>query len=201
MYLIIRITLLGLFVFAGNSIYAQNEEKRNNNSLEIGLGVGGDETLFYGGHGKYRMPLTQGKHYFTAGLALSLFFDFKGESTSEAYLKKDFDMRIIPTFNFGYSLNFKKLQLNFEVPFGASIAITKGTLVNEKIGFERDFDNQEIFWSYGLSFSPKYRINRLNQIGAFAFLPLVKDKAQSGYQFGIGWTKTFANNTGLYSNR
>ncbi|GHC60918.1 hypothetical protein [Ulvibacter litoralis] len=169
-------------------------QKVNNNSLELGVLGAGDEALYYGGYGKYNIPLSQNKHYFTLGLAISSYFDFKGESEPEAYLKNDIDMRILPTINIGYSLNFKKIQLNFEVPLGLSFAVTKGTLVNEKIGFERDFSNNETFFNYGFSFSPKYKFNNSNSIGLYSFLPLINDKAQSGYQIGIGWTKTFVNN-------
>lgn len=44
----------------------------------------------------------------------------------------------------------------FEVPVGTSIAITKGTLINERVGFKRDYSNTELFWHYSLAFSPKY---------------------------------------------
>lgn len=94
------------------------------------------------------------------------------------------DMRIIPAVHLGYSLNFKKLQLNFEVPVGTSIALTKGTLLNERMGFKRNYSNTELFWHYGLAFSPKYRLNKNNQIGLYGFLPLVSDKASSGYLYG-----------------
>ena len=116
--------------------------------------------------------------------------DRKGESESLAYLKKAIDMRIIPAVHLGYSLNFKNLQLNFEVPIGTSIALTKGTLVNERVAFKRDYSNTELFWHYGIAFSPKYRLNKANQIGLYGFLPLVPDKASSGYLYGIGWTKS-----------
>jgi hypothetical protein len=136
------------------------------------------------------------KHHFTFGLALNVFNDFKGESTNESFLKNDVDMRIIPSLNFGYSLNFKRFQLNLELPVGASVAITQGTLVNRRIGFERDYSNKEIFWYYGLSFLPKYRIDNNNQIGLFLFMPLASDKTQSGYQVGIGWTRKIGTKAG-----
>jgi hypothetical protein len=183
--------IFSLLILTGFTIYGQNEKKRNNNSVEIGFNLAGKETVFYGIYGKYSMPLSQRRHHPTMSLTLMIYNDFKGESTSEAYLINDIDMRIIPSLNLGYSVNFKKIQLNLEAQIGSSIAITEGTLVNQKIGFERDYSNEEIFWHYGLSFSPKYRINKLNQIGIFTFVPLVLDKAQSGYQLGIGWTKTF----------
>jgi hypothetical protein len=196
MYLRIRIIFLGAYILTCSNIYSQNIEQRNRNSIEIGLGVAGAETLFYGLYGKYSLPLSQMKHHFTFGLALNVFNDFKGESTNESFLKNDVDMRIIPSLNFGYSLNFKRFQLNLELPVGASVAITQGTLVNRRIGFERDYSNKEIFWYYGLSFLPKYRIDNNNQIGLFLFMPLASDKTQSGYQVGIGWTRKIGTKAG-----
>ena len=191
MYLAIRsVVLISLFFFS--TVLFSQSTKTNQNALETGIIGAGDESLYYGGYGKYIIPISQRKHHFMLALSLAAYFDFKGESEKEAYLKNDFDMRLIPTINIGYSLNFKKVQLNFEIPVGVSLAITKGTLVNEKIGFERDFSNKEVFFNYGFSFSPKYKINNTNSIGLYSFLPL--QKAQSGYQIGIGWTKTFRNN-------
>ena len=194
MYSAIRFSIISICVlFFAHAALAQHE-RTNNNALELGLNVAGDETLFYGANGKYIMQLSQKKHHFTLGLALTAYFDLKGESESAAYLKNDVDMRIIPAVHLGYALNFKNLQLNFELPVGTSIAITKGTLVNERVGFERSYSNTEILWHYGLAFSPKYRLSQRNQLGLYAFLPLVPDKAWSGYLFGIGWTKTLINN-------
>jgi hypothetical protein len=191
MYSIIRIiTIIGLLSIS-NTLYAQ---KTNNNSLEIGVLGAGDESFYYGGYSKFIVPLSNKTNYFTISFALTAYFDFKGESEPNAYLVDDIDMRLIPTVNFGYSLNFNKVQLNFEVPIGLSYAHTKGALVNETIGFERDYSNNEVFFNYGFSFSPKYKINNSNSFGLTTFLPFIKDKAQSGYQIGIGWTKTFANN-------
>jgi hypothetical protein len=191
MYLAIRKIISICFLTVFSTLYAQ---KTNNSSLELGILVAGDEALYYGGYSKYTIPLSQNKHHFTLGVSAVAYFDFSGESEPEAYLKNDIDMRLITTLNIGYSLNFNKIQLNFEVPVGASFAITKGTLKNERIGFERDFSNNETFLNYGLSFLPKYKLNNSNSIGLYTFFPLVDDKAQSGFQFGIGWTKTFANN-------
>ena len=184
------ITIIGLLSIS-NTLYAQ---KTNNNSLEVGVLGAGDESLYYGGYSKFIVPLSDKTNHFTISFALTAYFDFKGESEPGAYLVDDIDMRLIPTVNFGYSLNFNKVQLNFEVPVGLSYAHTKGTLVNERIGFERDYSNNEVFFNYGFSFSPKYKINNSNSIGITTFLPFIKDKAQSGYQFGIVWTKTFAHN-------
>lgn len=195
MYSVIRIiTIIGLLSIS-NTLYAQKtNNNNNNNSLEVGVLGAGDESLYYGGYSKFIVPLSNKINYFTISFALTAYFDFKGESEPNAYLVDDIDMRLIPTVNFGYSLNFNKVQLNFEVPIGLSYAHTRGTLVNERIGFERDYSNNEVFFNYGFSFSPKYKINNSNSIGLTTFLPFIKDKAQSGYQIGIGWTKNFANN-------
>ena len=190
MYSIIRIiTTIGL-LFISNTLLAQ---KTNNNSLETGVLAAGNEALYYGGYSKFILPLSNKTNHFTISFSLTAYFDFKGESEPDAYLKNDIDMRLIPTVNIGYALNFNKIQLNFEIPIGLSYAHTKGTLINERIGFERDYHNNEVFFNYGFSLSPKYKINNSNSIGITTFLPLIKDKAQSGYQIGIGWTKTFAN--------
>jgi hypothetical protein len=188
MYSVIKTVVIIGLLFINNMLYAQ---KTNNNSLELGVVGAGDESLYYGGYGKYIVPLSNRTNHFTLSFALTAYFDFKGESEPDAYLVNDIDMRILPTVNIGYSLNFNKVQLNFEVPIGVSFARTKGTLVNKRIGFERDYSNNEAFFTYGLSFSPKYKINNSNSIGLMGFLPLISDKAQSGYQVGIGWTKTF----------
>lgn len=192
MYLKIRITIVILLLLLLFNVKAQ-QVLRNNKTIETGLIVAGSETLFYGVYGKYVIALTQKKHFFYFAPSLVTYFDFKGESTSEAYLRNDVDMRIVPTTNPGLSLNFGKFQFNVEAPVGISIAITKGTLVNDKIGFEQAYSNTEVFFNYGVLFAPKFRFNNKNQIGLYAFLPLFQDKAQSGYQFGIGWTITFAN--------
>lgn len=168
---------------------AAAQDTTNKKTIDLGINISGDETIFYGAYGKFSIPLSQKKHHFTTGVSLATYFDFKGESTKEANLKDAIDMRIIPNIFLGYSLNFKKIQINFEIPIGASFAITKGTLVNEKFGFERSFSNKEVFLNYGVVMNPKYQLNKQNYIGLYAFIPLIEDKAQSGYQFGIGWTK------------
>ncbi|MFB1040947.1 MAG: hypothetical protein QMC35_10860 [Polaribacter sp.] len=171
------ITIIGLLSIS-NTLYAQ---KTNNNSLEVGVLGAGDESLYYGGYSKFIVPLSDKTNHFTISFALTAYFYFKGESEPDAYLVDDIDMRLIPTVNFGYSLNFNKVQLNFEVPIGLSYAHTKGAMVNERIGFERDYSNNEVFFNYGFSFSPKYKINNSNSIGITTFLPFIKDRAQSGY--------------------
>lgn len=190
MYLTIRICIVSLCMLFFCHAIAQST-RTNNSSIEIGLNVAGYETLFYGGYWKFIKPLSQNKHHFTMGVSMTTYLDLKGESESGAYLRNDFDMRLIPAVHFGYSFNFNRFQLNLELPVGSSIAVTKGTLVNENIGFKRNYSNKEIFWHYGIGFSPKYRLNNRNQIGLYCFLPLIQDKARSGYIIGIGWTKNF----------
>ena len=187
MYFQIKKTLLIFTLFITSIAYAQ--DTTNKKTIDLGLNLAGDETIFYGAYGKFSIPLSQKKHHFITGGSLTAYCDFKGESNEGAVLKDDIDMRIIPSIFLGYSFNFKKIKLNFEIPIGASFAITKGTLVNERIGFERDFSNKEIFLSYGVAVNPKYKLNNKNYIGLYAFLPLIEDRAQSGYQFGIVWTK------------
>ena len=188
-----NILITALYLLFLTKIYAQ-KEIHNHKSIEAGIIIGGSETLYYGAFMKYNIPLSQNRNFFYIAPSLTAYFDFKGESTSDAYLKNDVDMRIIPTINPGYSLNLGKFHINLEIPLGASIAITKGTLVNERIGFQQSYSNTEVFFNYGFLFAPKFRLNQNNQIGLSAFLPLVKDKAQSGYQFGFGWTRNFGKN-------
>ncbi|WKB82921.1 hypothetical protein QYR09_07740 [Cellulophaga lytica] len=189
MYLVNKVILALVLCVCATTSWCQ---KTNSNNLEIGVLAAGDEALYYGGYSKYTTPLSQNKHHFTLAFSIVAYFDFKGESEPNATLKNDIDMRLLPTINFGYSLNFNSVQINFEVPVGASIAITKGTLLNKKIGFKKTYSNTETFFNYGLSFSPKYKLNSYNSIGIYSFIPLVSDKAQSGYQIGIGWTKNIS---------
>lgn len=184
------IALLHLLILT--QVIAQNKSNTNK-SIETGFLVAGDETIFYGSFVKYNIPLSQNRNFFYVAPTLTAYFDFKGESTGQAYLKNALDMRILLTINPGFSLNSGKFQLNLEVPLGISVAITKGTLVNEKIGFQQDYSNREIFFNFGVQLSPKFRVNQKNLIGLSAFLPLIKDKAQSGYQLGLGWTRNIDN--------
>lgn len=186
----IIITLLHLFILT--EIIAQNKSNTNK-SIEAGILVAGNETIFYGSYVKYNIPLSYNKNFFYIAPTITAYFDFKGESTSQAYLKNALDMRILLTINPSYSFNSGKFQINLEVPIGISVAITKGTLVNEKIGFQQDYSNREIFFNYGVQLSPKFRVDQKNLIGLSIFLPLVKDKAQSGYQLGLSWTRNIEN--------
>ena len=188
MYLIIRNIGVVLFFCLANTNLAQ-ETQQNFNEFEVGGAIAGAEALYYGMYSRYNIALTQTKHYFKAGVGLTVYFDFKGESTSQAKLKNDVDMRIIPHFYLGYNFNIKRFDVSLELPIGTSIAITKGTLVNERIGFERTYSNTEYLWHYGLALSTKYRINNKNKIGLYGFAPLVKDYAWSSPLVGIGWTR------------
>ena len=186
----IIITLLHFLILT--EIIAQNKSNTNK-SIEAGFLVAGNETIFYGSYVKYNIPLSYNKNFFYIAPTITAYFDFKGESTSQAYLKNTLDMRILLTINPGYSFNSGKFQINLEVPIGISVAITKGTLVNQKIGFQQDYSNREIFFNYGVQLSPKFRVDQKNLIGLSTFLPLVKDKAQSGYQLGLNWTRNIEN--------
>lgn len=192
MYLVIKIGVVAFFMMMFNHAIAQNDQVRNN-SLEVGLNVAGDETLFYGFNGKYIRSLSKRKHHPTIAFCLTTYFDFKGESESIAYLKNAVDMRIIPAIHLGYAFNFNRFQFNFEVPVGTSVAITRGTLINERVAFKRDYSYSDVLWHYGVAVSPKFMLNSRNQVGLNVFLPLVPDKAASGYLFGIGWTRSFSS--------
>ncbi len=189
MYLIIRNVLTFIFLSLLKISFAQEQEVRQNGSeFEIGGIVADGEAFYYGVYSKYDIAITQSKHYLKAGIGLTMYFDFKGETTSQAKLKDDVDMRIIPYVYVGYNFNFKRFDISLELPIGTSIAITKGTLINERIGFKRSYSNTEYFWYFGVAVSTKYSINDKNKIGIYGSLPLVKDIAWSSPMIGIGWT-------------
>ena len=167
-----------------NNNFAQ-ETRQNYNEFEVGGAVAGAEAFYYGVYSKYNIALTKSKHYLKAGVGLTMYFDFKGESTSQAKLKDDVDMRIIPYFYIGYNFNFNRFDVSLELPIGTSIAITKGTLVNERIGFERTYSNTEYLWHYGLALSTKYSIDNKNKIGLYGFIPMIKDIAWTSPMIGI----------------
>lgn len=188
MCLIIRNIWILSFVCFINTTFAQ-ETRQNNHEFEVGGAIAGAEAFYYGTYSKYHIALTQSKHYLIAGIGLTVYFDFKGESTSQAYLKNDVDMRIIPYFYIGYNFTFNRFDILIELPIGTSIAVTKGTLVNERIGFERTYSNTEYLWHYGLALSTKYSVNDNNKIGFYGFMPMVKDLAWTSPMIGIGWTR------------
>lgn len=190
MYLIIRNIWVLFSLCLVNTTFAQ-ETRQNNSEFEVGGAIAGSEAFYYGAYSKYNIALTQSKNYLKTGIGLTVYFDFKGETTSQAYLKNDVDMRIIPYFYAGYNFTLNRFDISVELPIGTSIAITKGTLVNERIGFERTYSNTEYLWHYGLALSTKYSINDKNKIGFYGFFPLVKDFAWTSPLVGIGWTRTF----------
>lgn len=190
MYLIIRNVLTLMFLCLLNASFAQEQEVRQNgDEFEIGGIVADGEAFYYGVYSKYDIAITQSKHYLKAGIGLTMYFDFKGETTSQVKLKDDVDMRIISYFYIGYNFTFNRFNVSLELPIGTSIAITEGTLVNERIGFEQSYSNTEYFWHYGVALSTKYGINDKNKIGLYGSLPLVKDIAWSSPMIGIGWTR------------
>jgi len=187
MYSIIRNLVVLFFLCLANTTFAQ-KSPQNNSEFEVGGAIAGAEALYYGFYSRYSVPITKTNHYLKAGIGLTAYFDFKGESTNQAYLKDDIDMRIIPYFYLGYNFTFNRFDVSLELPIGTSIAITKGTLVNENIGFERTYSNAEFLWHYGLALSTKYSINNKNKVGLYGFMPLVKDLAWTSPMTGIGWT-------------
>ncbi len=188
MYSIIR-NLNVLFFLGIVNITIAQETPRKNNEFEVGVALAGDEATYYGVYSKFDITLTPSKHYLKAGVGLTTYFDFSGESSSQAYLKKDVDMRIIPYLYLGYNFSFNRFNISIELPLGTSIAVTKGTLVNEKIGFERAYSNTEYLWHYGIGLSAKYKINDHNKIGFYGFYPLIKDFAWTAPLVGIGWSR------------
>lgn len=187
MYSIIRnqITLLFLILFSSHS-FGQSIEQ-GISEFEAGLAVAGAEAFYCGVYSKYHVRITKSKHSLKAGIGLNAYFDFAGESEAQAYLENDVDMRMIPHIFIGYELTFRRFGISVELPVGTSIAITKGKLINERIGFERRYSNTEYFWHHGLEASVKYRLNDRNKIGLRAYMPTVKDYAQTSPMLGLGW--------------
>jgi hypothetical protein len=98
-----------------------------------------------------------------------MYFNFISKSTSQSKLKDNVDIRIIPYFYLGYNFNFNRFGISFELPIGTSISITRGTLVNNKVGIERTYSSAEYLWHYGIGLSTKYRVNDNNKIGFYGF--------------------------------
>ncbi|MEM8523386.1 MAG: hypothetical protein AAGG68_02025 [Bacteroidota bacterium] len=185
MYSITRLITVSLF-----SLFAMLAKGQNNApEFETGIAAAGSEAFYLGGYSKYRTPISQGKNYFSFGIGMTYYFDFKGESYEKSYLKNDVDVRLIPNVFIAYDVNVKDFNFAIEVPIGASIAITKGTLVNERVNFERSYSNTEILPYFGLGLSARYRLNDYNKIGLYGFLDILKDNAWSPPMTGIGWTR------------
>ena len=165
---------------------------KNSPNLETGILFASSEAEYYGAYFKFAYPLQHTKHYFSIGASFTSYFDFSGESEPMAELVNDVDMRLIPAFYPAYNFHFKNFSYSIEMPIGTSIAITKGKLINEKIGFEQTYSNTELFLHFGLGATAKYVLNRKHSIGIYGFYPLVKDAAWTLPSIGIGWTYLFS---------
>lgn len=185
MYSITRLTIIFISL-----LFVLNAKGQNNApEFETGIATAGSEAFYLGGYSRYRVPISQGKNYFSFGVGLTYYFDFKGESYEKSYLKKDVDMRLIPNIFIAYDVNVGNFNFGIEVPIGTSIAITKGTLINERVNFERSYSNTEFLPHFGIGLSARYRLNEYNKIGVYGFADLLKDDAWSPPMTGIGWTR------------
>lgn len=192
MFLTIRRIVTIVFLLALHCSFAQNQSTFISiKEVEIGGAFAGGESSYYGLYLKYSRSLSSSRHYPKAGFGLTAYADFKGESTDLAYLQNDIDMRLIAYLFVGYNFTFDRFDISLELPIGTSIAATKGTLVNERIGFEKEYSTTEHFWHYGLAFSTKFRLSKKNRIGIYGVKPIVKDVAWSPPMIGIGWTRKF----------
>jgi|GEM_PF-1268229 len=187
-YFLITLGLLPTLLFGQIEQIPPMEKVKMPHNLHIGANIGGAEALYYGIQLKYGIPLMKTRHHLTALFSLTSYFNLRGEATEGSYLKNDVDMRLIPAMGLGYVLTFKKVRLMFEVPVGTSIAITKGILVNDRIGFERPYSNTDMLLHFGLGFSAKYRVKPRHMLGIYGFMPILKDRAWSPPFGGIGWT-------------
>ncbi|MEN0049329.1 MAG: hypothetical protein AAF806_19875 [Bacteroidota bacterium] len=174
-------------VFLFFALYANGQNSAP--EFETGIAIAGSEAFYLGGYSKYRAPISEGKNYFSFSIGLTYYFDFRGESYEKSYLKKDVDMRLIPNVFIAYDVNLKDFNFAIEVPIGASIAIARGTLVNERVGFERDYKNVDFLPHFGIGLSARYRLNASNKIGLYGFMDILKDDAWSPPMTGIGWTR------------
>lgn len=163
--------------------------------LEFGFAFAGAEAAYIGVYSKVNFPLSHSKKYFYAGFGLNIYADFIGEIEPESNLKNDIDMRIIPNIFIAHNTTGKKFDISVEVPIGVSIAITKGTLINTKVGFEREYSNTEYLWHYGLATSIKYKVSAKSKIGFYLFSSLVIDKAWSPPMIGLSWIKNLGSNS------
>lgn len=196
MYSIIRVFVLLSLWLTFSLARAQSYElspPTAGNSLEIGILNAYGEAEYVGLYAKFSKPLTHGKHYLSVGAAFTTYFDFVGESGVNSRLQKDVDARFIPAIFLAGQVNFGRFSGSLETHLGSSIAHTRGTLVNNNIGFTGSYRNTEIFWHYGLGSSLKYMVKKGHSLGIYGFLPMVKDVAWSLPTIGIGWTRAWPN--------
>lgn len=192
MYLIHRILFVVCFFLASSS-YGQDGQ-RNFNELEIGVVAAGAEAAYYGAYSKVNYNFSDKSNYFYAGIGLTIYADFRGEIAEQSKLENDVDMRIIPNVYLGYNVSWNKFDFGIEMPIGTSIAITRGKLVNTRVGFEREYSNSEFLLHYGLGFSVKYQLPSDNKIGIYTFQPILKDGAWSPPTYGLSWTNLLDSN-------
>lgn len=175
----------GLLLLTFQRGYSQ-DTLRWRTSVEIGGAIASAEATYYGFYAKYKKVFLNNRISPVAGLGLTSYADFKGESTEQAYLKDDLDMRVISFFYAGGQLRYGRLLSSLEFPLGVSWARTKGTFVNERIGFTRDYSNNDLLWHFGISVSCQYQFDNKFSIGINSFLPLTQDVAWSPPMLGVG---------------
>lgn len=187
MVFILAVMLVSCTVFANDT-----QNGMTLGELEVGPAVAGEEALYFGFYSKYSVPLTRSLIYPYAGLGLTGYFDFIGPEP-QANLEDHVDMRVIPAAHLGLNLAIYRFDIRIEVPVGKSIAHTRGTLVNKRLGIKESYSTTEVFWHYGTAMSLRYRFDHQNGISLYGFYPLVEDVAHSSPTIGIGWTRLFTS--------
>lgn len=190
MYSTRRLSIAIFLFLLANSILGQEQNKKPI-ELELGIAGAGAEAGYLGLYSKVNYPLSHSKKYFYCGIGLNIYADFIGEIEARSRLRNDIDMRMIPNLFIAYNNSKKNFDVSVEIPIGISIAITKGTLVNTNVNFERAYSNTEILWHYGLATSIKYKVSDKSKIGFYLFSSLVIDKAWSPPMIGLSWVKNF----------
>jgi len=190
LFLTSRLSIIFIFCLSANLLLGQDEMKKPI-ELELGIAGAGAEAGYLGLYSKVNYPLSHSKKYFYGGFGLTIYADFIGEIEARSKLRNDVDMRIIPNLFIAHNTTMKNFDVSVEIPIGISLAITKGTLVNTNVNFEREYSNTEVLWHYGLASSIKYKVSNKSKIGFYLFSSLVIDKAWSPPMIGLSWVKNF----------
>ncbi|MCH2043411.1 MAG: hypothetical protein MK212_04670 [Saprospiraceae bacterium] len=180
--------LLILSLFSSLNLLAQSNNKIGL-ELDLGAVAGQGEVFYYGANTRVNASFRQWEnHYPTIGIGVQIYANFTGEIDAQTQLQDDVDMRIIPALYLGYGIRFSKFNLKLEIPVGVTFAITKGKLINEKIGFERSFSHSTVLPHVGGAFHLQYQLHPKHRIGLFGFYPFTKDMAWSVPLGGLYWS-------------
>lgn len=178
--------------------FSLNLSAQSNNKigleLDLGAVAGQGEVFYYGANTRVNATFRQwGNHYPTIGIGVQVYANFTGEIDAQTQLQNDVDMRIIPALYLGYGIIFNKFNIKFEIPVGVNITVTKGKLINEKIGFERNFNHSTVLPHVGAALHLQYQLHPKHRLGVFGFYPFTKDLAWSVPLGGLYWSYLLRN--------